>query len=101
MHECDTVLKLLLRGPARRTMQELAGIKVERWLDVELPKIQNLRLDLPGEAAYGSLIHLEPQSNNDRTMPLRMAEYCLGIYRLLERFSRQLLIYGRALDENG
>ena len=93
MQEYDTVLKLLLRGSAKRTMQELTGVKIAKWLDVELPKIQNLRMDLLGEAVDGSLIHFELQSKNDPTMPLRMAEYCLGIYRLLARFPRQFLIY--------
>ena len=31
----------------------------ETWLDAELPKIQNLRVDLLGETAEGSLVHLE------------------------------------------
>jgi hypothetical protein len=35
-------------------------------------------------------------------MPLRMAEYCLGIFRLFEKFSRQVLLYvgeARHLEE--
>jgi hypothetical protein len=93
MQEYDVALKLLLQGPARLTMRELTSTVVEKWLDVELPKVQNLRLDLLGEAADGSLVHIELQSGNDVTRPLRMAEYCLGVFRLLRKFPRQILLY--------
>src|SRR5262252_5919586 len=33
------------------------------------------------------------QSTNDPAMPLRMAEYCLGIYRLFGKLPRQVLVY--------
>jgi hypothetical protein len=67
MHEYDSTLKLLLQGSAT--------------LNVELPKVQNRRVDLLGETADGGLIHIEIQSTNDDQMALRMAEYCLAIYR--------------------
>jgi hypothetical protein len=73
MQEYDVALKLLLRGSAQLTIRELTGASVETWIDVELPKIQNLRVDLLGESE-GSLIHLELQSSNDSAMALRMAE---------------------------
>src|SRR5437899_2064330 len=76
MQEYDVALKLLLQQSAELTIRELTGTTIARWLDVELPKVQNLRLDLLGEAVDGSLVHLELQSSNDRTMPGRMAEYC-------------------------
>src|SRR5438128_11074383 len=72
MQEYDAALKLLLQGSARRTMRELTGTDVLRWLDVELPKVQNLRLDLLGETAGGDLVHLELQSTNEAVIPLRM-----------------------------
>jgi hypothetical protein len=62
---------------------------------VELPKVQNLRLDLLGETVDGDLVHLELQSGNDAAMPLRMIEYGLGVHRLLGRFPRQILLYVR------
>jgi predicted transposase YdaD len=93
MQEYDVALKLLLKESARVTMQELAGCTVEKWLDVELPKVQNPRADLLGETSAGGLVHLELQSGNDAAMPLRMAEYCLGVYRLFDRFPRQVLVY--------
>ncbi|MGO9256592.1 MAG: DUF4351 domain-containing protein [Bryobacteraceae bacterium] len=93
MQEYDVALKLLLRGSARLTMLALTGTTVEEWVDVELPKVQNTRVDLLGKTADHGLIHLELQSTNEATMPLRMAEYCLGVFRRFERFPRQVLLY--------
>ena len=94
MQEYDVALKLLLRGSARLTMRELTGTSVETWLDVELSKVvQNTRVDLLGQTVDKGLVHMELQSGNDATMPLRMAEYCLGVFRLFGRFPRQVLLY--------
>jgi hypothetical protein len=82
MQEYDVALKLLLRGSPTLTMRELTGTTVAKSLDVELPKVQNPRLDLLGETVDRGLVHVELQSGNDAAMPLRMAEYCLGIFRL-------------------
>jgi hypothetical protein len=82
MHEYDVTLKMLLRGSARMAFQALTGGAVEKWLDVELPKVQNPRMDLLGVMVDGSLLHLELHSGNDAEMPERMAEYALGAYRL-------------------
>jgi len=82
------------RGSASLTLRELTGTAVEKWLDIELPKVQNPRLDLLGEIpADQSLIHLEVQSTNDPAMPVRMAEYSLAVLRLLGKFPRQILLY--------
>ncbi len=93
MHEYDVILKLLLKQSAQQTLRQLAGVVIERWLRMELPKVQNLRVDLLGEAVDGTLLQLELQSSNDRDMPLRMAEYSLGIYRHFARFAQQIVVY--------
>jgi predicted transposase YdaD len=93
MHEYDLTLKLLLQGTASQTMRLLTGTVVEKWLNVELPKVQSARVDLLGETKDGALIHLELQSTNDATMALRMAEYCLAVFRRLRRFPRQIVVY--------
>ena len=93
MHEYDITLKVLLRGSAGMAFQALTGGLVERWLDIELPKMQNPRMDLLGEFADGTLLHLELQSGNDAEMPLRMAEYALGVYRRFGQFPRQIVLY--------
>ena len=74
-------------------MMWLPGQTVEQWLDVELPRVQNPRVDLLGETADRELLHIELQSANDIEMPLRMSEYCLAIRRKLGRFPRQVLVY--------
>jgi hypothetical protein len=93
MQAYDVALKLLLPRSATLTMRELTGTAVEKWLDVELPKVQNLRLDLLGRTVDGGLIQLELQSGNDPAMPFRMLEYCVGVQRLL----RTIPAPGRAL----
>jgi predicted transposase YdaD len=93
MNEYDTTLKLLLQGRASRSLRELTGVAVTEWLHVELPEIGDRRVDLLGRTGGGGLIHIELQSANDADMPLRMAEYCLRIYRQLRRFPRQIVLY--------
>lgn len=93
MQEYDVALKLLLRLPGLLALQELTGSAIDTWVDAELPKIHNIRADLLGKTSDGHLIHLELQSSNDGSMPLRMAEYSLGIFRLFGHFPRQILVY--------
>ena len=65
MQQYDTSLKLLLRQASSKTIQMLSGVSMSKWLDVELLKAQNLRVDLPGEDAKGGLHHFELQSTNE------------------------------------
>ena len=93
VHDYDVTLKMLLRGAAEQTFLQLAGVKVAKWLDVEFPKLQNPRADLLGETTDGTLLHVELQSTNNAEMALRMAEYCLGVYRMFDRFPKQFVLY--------
>ena len=96
MQEYDIALKLLLQRSAEQTLRELTGGSVQRWLNVELPEVRGTRVDLLGEnggEGDGELVHIELQSSNDPKMPLRMAEYCLRVYRLFGKFPRQILLY--------
>jgi predicted transposase YdaD len=92
MHEYDVAFKLVLQS-VDLTMRELAGTTVARWLSVELPEVRNTRADLLGETVSGELLHLELQSSNDPRMPLRMAEYCLRVFRQFQKFPRQIVLY--------
>jgi predicted transposase YdaD len=62
---------------------------------VELPQVQQTRVDLLGESAHENprLLHLELQSTNDPHLPLRMAEYSLRVYRQFQRFPQQVVLY--------
>jgi len=93
LNEYDATLKLLFQGSATGALRELIGVAVERWLNVELPRVQTPRVDLLGETHEGELVHVEFQSSNDSAMAHRMAEYYLGIYRQLGRYPRQTLIF--------
>ena len=93
MQEYDTVLKALLRDHANSLLEQISGTQILRWLPVELPHVQNTRMDLLGEAGGGELIHIELQSTNEPQMALRMAEYALRVFRLHNRFPKQILLY--------
>lgn len=97
MHEYDTVLKTLLLHARNSIIEKLTGTTIVRWHNVELPKVEQIRVDLLGETADGELIHIELQSTNDPFMALRMAEYSLRAYRLFGRFPFQIVMcVGRA-----
>jgi hypothetical protein len=97
MQDYDVALKLLLQGSAKRTVEAVTeGTAIEVWVAGEQPKVQNvenLRPDLVGKTAVGDVVHVELQSRNDVKMPLRMAEYCLGIVRRHETFPSQIVLY--------
>jgi hypothetical protein len=93
MHEYDVAFKLILQQSVDVAIREIAGTTIAKWLNVELPEVRNTRVDLLGETEGRDLIHIELQSTNDPTMPLRMAEYCLRVFRLFGKFPRQILVY--------
>jgi len=107
MQEYDVTLKLLLQGSAARTIHELTGTAVAKWLDVELPKVQNRRLDLLGETVDGGLVHLELQSSQDASMPLRMENELRGAqvsfrYELIDirQLDSEVLLESEAVGDN-
>jgi hypothetical protein len=89
MQDYDVVLKILLQ----KSLQRLIGYRITRWLPTELPKVQNLRLDLLGDTAEGQLIQIEVQSTNDVGIPFRMLEYLVLAIRIHERVPKQILLY--------
>ena len=94
MHEYDTVLKSLLADSPNSLFHLITGAKRGRWLNVELPKVMQARVDLLFEAAgTRELILLELQSQNDPQLPVRMAEYSLLIRRIYKRFPKLYVLY--------
>src|ERR1043166_9619212 len=89
----DSTLKFLLQSAERFTQVLLPEGEIVEWLNVEFPRMQQLRVDLLGRTAAGGLLQIELQSNNDATMPLRMVEYGLAILRTLGLFPRQIVVY--------
>ena len=94
MHQYDTVLKSLLTGSPNSLFHLVTGAKRGRWLNVELPKVVQARVDLLFElAATRELILLELQSSNDPDLPVRMAEYALLIRQIYKRFPKMYVLY--------
>ena len=94
MHEYDVALKRVLRGKAREVLRQLTGLTIVEWLNIELPEVRNLHVDLLcRDPRTGRLFHIELQSTNNPHMPLRMAEYALAIYRRFGSFPRQIVLY--------
>lgn len=92
MHEYDTALKTFLRS-GRETLAGVTSVPVARWHNVEMPEVQNRRVDLLGESADGRLVHIELQSTNDPNMAVRMLEYSAAVFRRFGRFAEQVVLY--------
>ena len=68
------------------------GVAVKEFLNVELPKVQQRRVDLVLSLEDGKILHIEFQSENDRFMPYRMVEYWSLIKRTFKRPLRQVVL---------
>ena len=93
MFEYDAALKILLKGSAEVTIHALSGLTIARWHDVELPRVEEPRVDLLGESNDGRLLHIELQSANDPTMAFRMIEYGVKVVRRYGSYPKQVLLY--------
>jgi len=91
-HDFDALVKTLIQSSGV-ALRQLNLEPVVEWLNVELPKTQNQRVDLLGRMVDGRLLHIELQSTNDSRMPPRMAEYGLAILRKYGAFPVQVVIY--------
>lgn len=89
----DALLKIILQKGSAEVYRQLHIEPVCEWLNVDLPRVENRRVDLLGRTASGRLIHIELQSANDPDMPIRMAEYGLAILRKYGEYPEQLMIY--------
>jgi len=98
MFEYDATLKLSLRGSAAATIQALSGLTIDRWLNVEVPNVESLRVDLLGESADGTLLHIELQSSNQPSMARRMLEYGVAIMRRYDRYPEQSCCMSARID---
>ena len=93
MPDFDATLKIFLRRLAAPVFEQLTGEPIVEWLQPELPEIRTLRPDLVGRTPAGEIIHFEIQAHNDRKMPMREMEYALGIYKALNQWPRQIVLY--------
>lgn len=93
MHEYDVAIKRILTRPGSVLLNALTGAHSLRWLNGELPLVNNRRVDLLGESPDGELTHIELQAWNETDFPLRIAEYLFGIGRRYGRLPRQVVLY--------
>lgn len=89
----DVSLKLLFRRSKGVAIQRLLGDQVAEWLNVELPRVSNPRVDMLARTVDGGLCNLELQSANSADMAWRLAEYYLRLYRRLGEHVRQIVLY--------
>ena len=98
MQEYDVALKLLLRGSAKLTMRELTGAPVEKWLDVELPKVRNTRVDHRAvdirELDGDRLLESEEIGNNVIAILARLRDQNDAVRRVVEKIAG-LVVAGR------
>jgi hypothetical protein len=93
MHEYDVALKTILMRPGSALLAALTGVDRLRWLNVETPRVRNLRVDMLGSFEDGELVEIEFQSRNDDDLPMRMGEYLFAIGRVHGRLPRQIVLY--------
>jgi hypothetical protein len=89
----DVSLKLLFHHSKGLLARRLFGGPVVEWVNVEQPKVTNLRVDLLARLEDRSLRHVELQAKNEADMARRQAEYYLGFHRLLEEHVEQVVLY--------
>lgn len=89
----DVSLKLLFHHSKGLVARRLFGGPVVEWVNVEQPKVTNLRADLLARLEDGSLRHVEVQAKNEPEMGRRQAEYYMGFHRLLREHVEQIVLY--------
>lgn len=68
------------------------GVAVKEFLNVELPGVQQRKVDLLLRLVVGTLLHIEFQTRNHRDMAARMGEYYYWLVRKFGCHVRQIVI---------
>jgi predicted transposase YdaD len=90
----DGTLKELFQRDRPTLLGRLTrGIAIKEFLNVELPKVQQRRVDLLIALADRTLLHVEFQSTHDRDIAYRMLEYRALIQRRFARPLRQVVLF--------
>src|SRR5580658_8021936 len=69
------------------------GVRIREFLNVELAKVQQRRVDLLAALADGTVLHVEFQSTGDSHMAYRMLEYWALVKRRFRRPLRQVVLF--------
>jgi predicted transposase YdaD len=89
----DVSLKLLFRWSTGLVARALFGGRIREWVNVELPRVQNPRVDLLARMTDGSLRHVEIESRASPDLARRQAEYYLGLHRRFNEHIEQVVLY--------
>jgi hypothetical protein len=90
----DGALKEVFQEDLPTLLKRLTrGLAVKEFLNVELPKVRERRVDLVLSLEDDSLLHIEFQSTNDRNMAYRMVEYWALIKGRFKRPLRQVVLF--------
>jgi predicted transposase YdaD len=79
MGKLDITLRDIISNIPHKFVEILTGKRAVKILDNTFPSVKERKADLILEMEDGSIFHLELQTNNDKDMPFRMAEYLLLI----------------------
>jgi hypothetical protein len=74
-------------------MDLTGGVAVKQSLNVELPRVQERKVDLVLLLTDESLLHIEFQGTNSKDMALRISEYYLLLLSRYQRPIRQVVLY--------
>ncbi len=90
----DGALKELIQHGRPALLSHLTGgVPIMSFLNVELPEVQGRRVDLLLQLADDSILHLEFQSRNDRSMLYRVAGYHILIVQRYRKAARHVVLY--------
>jgi hypothetical protein len=91
--EYDATLKQLVTQSAPRLLNALVGGPIEKWLNIELPRVNAPRMDMLCQRADGCLVNIEFQTTNDADLAEREAVYYLETYRALRKYPIPVVLY--------
>ncbi len=90
----DGTLKELFQNDRPTLLKDLSGgVRVRQFLNVELPKVQQRRVDLAILMEDDTILHIEIQSTNDRKIAFRMGHYYLLLKEQHRLPVKQVLLY--------
>jgi hypothetical protein len=79
MGKLDITLRDIIQNIPHKFIEILTDKRAVKILDNTFPSVKERKADLILEMEDKSIFHLELQTNNDKDMPYRMAEYLLLI----------------------
>ena len=89
----DITLKDLFSNIPPKLLKLLCGFEEAKVLDSQLPEISYRQADMILELPDDTLLHIEIQSYNDKSMALRMLGYYYHIYSKYKKDITQVVLY--------